>query len=103
MTWQSGLPAVVTTAAAPARVTPKKVCPAAAARQAYTAARTSPPVPFFNPIRFNTTGERAVRLALGAPRADRPPRHGFFVVLLGDRLQPLAADRQSQRDHVEQE
>ena len=48
--WQSGFPAVVTTAAAPARVTPKKVCPAAAARQASTATVTSPSVPFLNPI-----------------------------------------------------
>jgi hypothetical protein len=50
MTWQSGFPAVVTTAAAPARVTPKNVCPVAAARQASTATVTSPSVPFLNPI-----------------------------------------------------
>ncbi len=45
----SGLPAVVTTAAAPAGVTPKNVCPAAEARHASTATWTSPSVPFLNP------------------------------------------------------
>jgi hypothetical protein len=45
----SGLPAVVTTAAAPLSVTPKNVCPAAEARHASTATWTSPSVPFLNP------------------------------------------------------
>jgi hypothetical protein len=45
----SGLPAVVTTAAAPLRVTPKNVCPAPDARHASTATWTSPSVPFLKP------------------------------------------------------
>jgi hypothetical protein len=45
----SALPEVVTTAAAPAEVTPKKVCPAAEARHASTATWTSPSVPFLKP------------------------------------------------------
>jgi hypothetical protein len=45
----SGLPAVVTTAAAPNGVTPKNVCAAADARQASTATWMSPSVPFLNP------------------------------------------------------
>jgi len=45
----SGFPAVVTTAAAPFRVTPKNVCPVADARHASTATWTSPSVPFLKP------------------------------------------------------
>ncbi len=45
----SGLPAVVTTAAAPNGVTPKNVWPDAEARHASTATWTSPSVPFLKP------------------------------------------------------
>ena len=45
----SALPLVVTTAAAPAAVTPKNVWLTAAARHASTATWTSPSVPFLNP------------------------------------------------------
>ncbi len=45
----SAFPAVFTTAAAPACVTPKNVCPVADARHASTATWTSPSVPFLNP------------------------------------------------------
>src|SRR5262249_2679287 len=49
ITCVSVLPLVVTTAAAPAAVTPKNVCRAAEARHASTATCTSPSVPFLNP------------------------------------------------------
>jgi len=60
--WQSALPAVVTTAAAPAGVTPKNVCWAAAARQAYLIRETLVQ-PLFD--------DRVVLAARAVPLADR--------------------------------
>jgi hypothetical protein len=48
-------------------------------------------------------GELAVDLAFRGPGADRPPGHRVRDVLRGDRVEPLAAHRQAERDDVEQE
>ena len=47
--------------------------------------------------------ELAVDLALGRARADRPPGDGVGDVLRRDRVEELAADRQAEVEHLEQQ
>src|SRR5580658_8321950 len=80
MTWVSGLPAVVTTAAAPLWVTPKNVCPAAEARQASTATWTSPSVPFLNPTGIDRPEASWRWTWLSVVRAPIAPQAAVHVV-----------------------
>ncbi len=48
-------------------------------------------------------GQVAMHLALGGARADRPPAHGIGDELRRDRVEELAAGRQTQGDHVQQQ
>ena len=100
----SGLPAVVTTAAAPLWVTPKNVCPAADGPARVHRHLDVAVGAVLEPDRHRQArGELAVDLALGGPGADRAPGHRVRDVLRGDRVQPFAAHRQAECNDVQQE
>ena len=102
--WQSGLPVVCRIAGAPASSIPAKACGAAAARTRVDRDLDVAVGAVLEADRHREAGaELAVGLALGRAGADRPPGDGVGDVLRRDRVEELAADRQAEVDHLEQQ
>ena len=88
----------------PVTSTPANTCWAAAARTASTATSTLPSVRFLKPTGIESPDPSWRWIWLSVVRAPiAPQRHGVGDVLGHDRVEELAADRQAEREHVEQQ